>query len=220
MKIELNLEKPPPLHNDDKKKRVLLNRVKKEFTVSRTTNSVGDKVCTDFFKVREDFMPHGNMYYRVITKSEKESRKFDNKSCKFGCTENRLIKWCAKCNDREKDRKKEIQISKNKARKDQALDSDIKDSVVLGKNDSNKITDKCDHSNKITDKCDQIFDISTIEELTQYIESLTLYDIDYEHTYVEGVVFTIADIILYVYFYHLVVSIYTFLGDKISFYFC
>ncbi|XP_053400573.1 glutathione S-transferase C-terminal domain-containing protein-like [Mercenaria mercenaria] len=129
MKLELHFDRPPLLHNDDKKKRLLLKSVQNELENVESCPEDGKTVVRNFFTTRENTMPHGNIRYRVITQEEKEDKKFVNgengDKCKFGCTENRLIKWCAKCNDREKLRRKEERQIQNNSRLIEKTNSDF-----------------------------------------------------------------------------------------------
>jgi hypothetical protein len=202
MKLELHFDSPPILHNDDKKKRLLLKTVQKELEDIIDHPEVEKDVVKNFFANRKDEMPHGSISYRVTTLEEKESKKFVNSEngskCKYGCTENRLIKWCAKCNDREKLRRKEKRQAKNNTR----LSEETNHDTVNDKSDVIEIVNKTD------DSCEPETSIGNMEELCDFVNTLTLHDIMYEHIYAEGVSFTVADIIVFVYIYYLLVSIY------------
>lgn len=230
MKLELHFDKPPLLHNDDKKKRVMLKSLQQKFEkdlevrnmkekqvpeLSQDTNRlqeiknlIDEPVANDdeafiqhFFVTHETFMPHGNMYYRVITKHERELKKFVNSNdgvvCKFGCTENRLVKWCAKCNDRERLRRKEKLQQMNNTRLSGPGDTESEL--------SNSVT-KLQISENVDDGI-RNSGLSTINELSDYVSSLTIHDVVYEHVYAEGVGLTISDLMLIVYTYYLMVCI-------------
>lgn len=206
MKLELHFDQPPLLHNDDKKKRLLLKSIQKEFEAVAMQPDNENNVIKDFFAHREEPMVHGTINYRVITKEEKEEKKFVNSEkngdkCKLGCTESKLIKWCAKCNDRERLRRKEEKQQKNYSR----LIKDTKNDGTVSNNDSKE--------NEIHNKGVSLLktNIENLDELSDYVGNLTLYDIVYEHVYAEGVCFTVADIVLFVYIYHLLVSDTSFL---------
>lgn len=226
MKLELHFDKPPPLHNDDKKKRQLLKTVVTDFEnkchLLDSSHEASLENVTNFFNAREQLLPHGNMYYRVQTRLEKEDKKFVNsdngKVCKFGCTENKLIKWCAKCNDRERLRRKEEKQLKNNARLE---------TIKSGENIecSTKVEEKTSHSTgpcvsendlnayvnglNILDSSPGIqlqTGVMSLQELTEYVKKLDLNDIIYEHIYAEGICFTLADIFVFVYIYFIMVS--------------
>ena len=46
---------------------------------------------------------------------------------------------------------------------------------------------------------------TSIESLSEFIEKMTIKDIDFCHTYSEGLAITVADLILYTYIYYLLV---------------
>ena len=196
MKLELHFEKPAPLHNDDKVKRAIVKDIQSRKDVICDRNKDFETVITEFFGRYEDHRPHGNIYYRIITKNEQEKRKFvvglnkENSACKYGCTEDKLVRWCAKCNDREKLRQKERQIERNLARL--------------------KISSERNHTNSIDlkeiDKSGSL-GVSCLEELGNYIDDLTLNEIEYDHQYAEGITLTVADLLLYTYMYSMLVSI-------------
>ena len=194
MKLELHFEKPPPLHNDDKVKRAIVKDLQSRRGDFCDSEPDCDKLIHKFFDKREEERPHGNVQYRVLTKKERDKKKFnilENDSvCKFGCSENKLIKWCAKCNDREKLRQKNKQLEKNIAR--------LNISEKNGIGPTNKTLEKADNPGR--------YGISSLEELRSYIDELTLNEIEYEHLYAEGITLTIADLLLYSYMYHLLVS--------------
>lgn len=200
MKLELHFDQPPLLHNDDKKKRLLLKSVQKEFEDVTNSPHIEKGVIKSFFANRENFMPHGNISYRVITKEEKDHKKFASlekvgDACKYGCNENRLVKWCAKCNDREKLRRKEEKQQKNNARLTEERNGYRIDMNGASTVDSSR-TGNIDSAS-----------MASLEELCDYVNTLTLHDIEYEHMYAEGVYFTVADIVLFVYIYHLLESL-------------
>ena len=197
MKLELHYEKPPPLHNDDKVKRAIVKVLQSRRDDFCDSKPDCDKLIQEFFDRREEEKPHGNVQYRVITKTERDRRKFDvsenNSVCKFGCTENKLIRWCAKCNDREKLRQKNIQIEKNMAR--------LNISEKNGKNSTNNSL-----TSERADSLKPAYGVSSLAELRSYIDELTLNEIAYDHLYAEGITLTVADLMLYSYMYYLLVS--------------
>lgn len=242
MKLELHYDKPPLLHNDDKKKRQLLKQIvadlEEQLPKFKGNATESSDFVKKFFDIRETVLPHGNMYYRVQTKLEHNDKKFviseNGEVCKMGCTENKLIKWCAKCNDREKLRRKEENQLKNNERlvgeKLQEKHIPINGSniptmqngghVSSSENDSSKAAGKkeIETLNLKLEKLD-VFSairseemvkketgVTTLGELTDYVKGLTLHDIVYEHVYAEGICFTVADVILFVYVYFLLVS--------------
>ena len=195
MKLELHFEKPPPLHNDDKVKRAIVKDLQCKINDICDSEADCDRIIHKFFDVREEDRPHGNIQYRVLTKTERDQKKFDilenDSVCKFGCTENRLIKWCAKCNDREKLRQKNIQLDKNMAR------------LKISENNGIETTKNLTYDKENTPGR---YSVSSLEELRSYIDELTLNEIEYEHLYAEGIALTVADLVLYSYLYHLLVS--------------
>ncbi|KAL4229713.1 hypothetical protein ACF0H5_010101 [Mactra antiquata] len=251
MKLELHFDKPPLLHNDDKKKRVLLKSIQQKYqkdfkelygekkskpeSSSEKTNLPEDGTKTElsaldkdaefiqqFFKTYENHMPHGSSYYRVQTKSERDLKKFQNsndgKVCKFGCTENKLVKWCAKCNDREKLRQKEKIQQMNNSRliehgdnkfvtsDAQSVPSNHKSELSNGDSNISKTLSQLSLSTNGEKRLSD-FGVSMIDELSDYVSSLTLYDVIYEHVYAEGVGLTISDLALLVYIYYLMESL-------------
>ena len=199
MKLELHFEKPPPLHNDDKVKRAIVKSIQNRKDSLCNSTAEFDTLIKDFFGRREKLKPHGNIRYRIITRTERERKKFDvglsenDSACKFGCTENKLVRWCAKCNDREKLRQKEKQLERNLARLKITTDRKLVgtvNSVNLQRKDES-----------------ESFGVSSLEELKDYIEELTLNEVEYEHLYAEGISLTVADLLLYTYMYHLLVSV-------------
>lgn len=205
MKLELHFDTPPLLHNDDKKKRLLLKSFQRE--LDNVIDPVDERAFVgDFFTSRHDAMPHGNTSYRVVTQEEKEGKKYVNsengRKCKYGCSENKLIKWCAKCNDREKLRRKTEKQQRNNARLIERVIDDVNiDAVTL-----NSITDMTDGEKADGVESGSGCGISNVAELCEFVNTLNLNDIVYEHVYAEGLCFTVADIMLYVYVYHLLVS--------------
>lgn len=196
MKLELHFDKPPILHNDDKPKRIILKAVQAEFESYKDgTNSETD--VNKFFANREEDMPHGKVRYRVISKDEKEAKKFDNsengEKCRFGCSENRLVKWCAKCNDRERLKRKEEAQERNFARLVETRNGEQSD----GKSNNSTMP------NGISSVGTNSDDRNVMDELCNYVSGLTIQDIVYDHLFTEGVYFTVADIMLFVYIYHL-----------------
>ena len=195
MKLELHFEKPPPLHNDDKVKRAIVKDIQLRKDSICNAKSDSDAMIKEFFQNSEEQKPHGSVRYRVITKTEKDRKKFDvfenDTVCKFGCSESKLVKGCAKCNDREKLKQKEKQIERNMAR------------MTISK-DRNNVKSVNTVTLERTDICESL-GISSLEELGTFIDELTLNEIEYEHLYAEGMSMTVADLLLYTYLYHLLV---------------
>lgn len=202
MSFELHFDKPPLLHNDDKKKRFLLREALTEIEPKLESCDNEENICLidKFFEIREVELPHGNMYYRIITKPEKEDKKFavalNGKKCSNGCTPDKLVKWCAKCNDRERDRKRDEEKQNLSKRLDEnKMISDEK------KVDTNGAPVNGDNQNGV--KSDP--GVASVGDLSEYLQTLTLNDVAYEHIYAEGISFTVADVILFVYMYYLLV---------------
>lgn len=213
MKFELHFDQEPLLHNDDKKKRLLLKDIISDFEskIANGNDSEINLCIQNFFEKRDVVYSHGSMYYRVRTPQERENIKYDNflngEKCKFGCSENRLIKWCAKCNIRERSRRKEEKQQKNYSRLENVntalsnlnLQNEGSDNIInseIGTNFSEGTKSK-----------NHFLRVESIEDMRLYVQSLTVNDIVYEHTYSEGICFTVADIILFVYTYHLLVNL-------------
>ncbi|KAH3843713.1 glutathione S-transferase C-terminal domain-containing protein-like isoform X1 [Dreissena polymorpha] len=209
MKFELHFDQEPLLHNDDKKKRLLLKDIISDFeTKIANGNDSEINVCIqNFFEKRDVVCSHGNMYYRVRTLQERENTKYDNfengEKCKFGCSEKKLIKWCAKCNDRERFRCKQEKQNRNYSRLE---DVNTALTTLNLKNEGSNIVINGDigtnFGERMTNKT-HLLRTEAVEELRMYVQSLTVKDIVYEHTYSEGICFTVADIILFVYTYHM-----------------
>lgn len=199
MKLELHFEKPPPLHNDDKIKRAVVKDLQARKDDICNSNKDFNNLIREFFKNTKEQHPHGSIQYRVITKIEREQRKYnvskDDSVCKLGCTEKRLVKWCARCNDKEKLRQKEKQLERNMAR---LHITDESNSNVTSRETPGR-----------TDNL-ELIGIKSVEELRDYIDELTLNEIEYEHLYAEGITLTLADLLLYTYMYFLLVSNFTF----------
>ncbi|WAQ99326.1 GSTCD-like protein [Mya arenaria] len=178
------------LHNDDKKKRQVLKDVQTEAEalISACGKEGGPDIVDEFFQTREAVMPHGSVSLspnnRVQTKAEKEEKKFDintenGEVCRYGCTENKLIKWCARCNDREKlKRKEELQQNRNARMNERNCDekTTIESQEVL--------------KNGLNVNGDTDLGIGSLDELSTFIKTLTIHDVIYEHVYAEGTSFT------------------------------
>ena len=222
MKLELHFDKAPLLHNDDKKKRVLLKDVIIEFEAQNSTSNgltgSNEEILQKFFAIRETVLPHGNMYHRVQTKTEKDDKKFvisaDGEVCKYGCTESKLMKWCARCNDREKLRRKEELQERNNARLIETKTDSSDNSMELVKGGesisaTNTLTSKLEalHIDNSNSNESRSLGVLSLEELKSYVQTLNVYDVLYEHVYAEGICFTVADVVVFVYTYFLLVSI-------------
>lgn len=83
--------------------------------------------------------------------------------------------------------------------------------------------DKTDKKQTVSNKCEKLIQNgsaqitakgdNSVEDLIRGIESLTYLDVELLHLYSEGIEMTVADLVLFVYLYHVIVSFTCFLGD-------
>ncbi|KAK3599982.1 hypothetical protein CHS0354_012635 [Potamilus streckersoni] len=75
MKLEWYFEKPPLLHNNDKRKRELIKQIQTESVAMKTHADDVDAVIKNFFQDREIVEPHDSVVYRVVRMGDRSSRR-------------------------------------------------------------------------------------------------------------------------------------------------